>query len=105
MAVRDPLAGTWPGISAFRSDHKSFRVRMQRFGDEQLARLRSVCVRSVDQINAEFDRAFQNFDRVRAVRRPTPNAFTGDPHGAETESIDLRVAADFETRVYRRTWR
>jgi len=76
--------------------------RMERFGDEQLVRFRSVSVGGIDQIHTELDRALQHLDRVCAVGWPTPNAFARETHRAETEPIDFEIAADLENRVRRR---
>ena len=92
-AVRFPFAGTWPGQSAFGRDHKSFWIRMKRFCDEQLARFGSIRIGGVDQIDTELHCAFQDFDRVRAVGRPTPNAFARDSHGAKPKPIHFQIAA------------
>src|SRR5437762_4886215 len=75
---------------------------MERFGDEQLVRFRSVSVGGIDQIHTELDRALQHLDRVCAVGWPTPNAFARETHRAETEPVHFEIAADLENRVRRR---
>src|SRR5438105_13053634 len=50
-AVLFPLSRAWPGLTAFGRDHQSFRIRIQRFGNEQLVRFRTVSIRCVDEIH------------------------------------------------------
>src|SRR6266403_1038746 len=58
--VRHPLSRTRPGVTAFRRDHQAFRIRIQRFGNEQLVRFRTVSIGGVDEIDAQLDRAPQD---------------------------------------------
>ena len=60
-AVRHPLARSGASETAFRRDHESFRVRIKRLGNEQLAGVRTVCVGRVDQVHAKLHRTSENF--------------------------------------------
>ena len=91
--VWHPLTGSRPRQAAFRRDNEPFRIRMKRLGDQQFAGFRPVSIGRVDQVHTEFDRASQNFERIVAVSRPTPNAFAGDAHRAKAEAIDREIAA------------
>src|SRR5947199_3108184 len=70
--VWHPLSGTGPGVTAFRRDHQSFWVRIQRFSNEELVRFRTVSIGRVDEVDAELDRAPPNFLRVLSITRPPP---------------------------------
>src|SRR4029453_19484925 len=85
-----------------RGDNKSLGIRVKRLGYEQFACFRPVRVGGVDQVNTKFNGAPQNFERVVAVRWPTPNAFPGYPHRAKAESIDREIAAQLPSRL--RVW-
>src|SRR5262245_2677812 len=91
--VWHPLTPAGASETAFRSDRETFRIRIKRFGDEQFACIRTVCVGGIDQIHAKFHRASENFQRVLSIGRPTPDAFPGDAHRAKTKPIDNEVAA------------
>src|SRR5216110_1980677 len=69
---------------------------MKRFGDKQLADLGAVGVGGVDKIHAELDRALQDAFGFVAIFRPTPDAVTGDTHGAEAQSVHGKIAADLK---------
>ncbi len=91
--VRRPFARARSRQSALGRDDESFRIRMERFSDEQFARLRSIGISGVDQVNPELDGATQHLKRIRAIGWPAPNAFTGDPHGSEAEAVHREIAA------------
>src|SRR4030095_8213362 len=78
--VLHPLSRTGPGVTAFRRDHQSFRIRIQRLGNEELVRFRTVSIRGIDEIDAQFDRAPQNFLSVLTIRWPTPDPLARHPH-------------------------
>jgi hypothetical protein len=69
---------------------------MERLGDQVLAHLRPVRVGRVDQVDAELDDPPEEaLGLVRVVRR-APDARPRDPHGAESEALNLELAADRE---------
>src|SRR6266487_3831128 len=98
-AVWHPLPGAGACEAAFGRDYEPFRIRIKRFGNEQFACVRTVCVGGVDQIHAKFHRASEKFKRVLSIRRPAPDAFACDPHRAKTKTIDSEVAAQTKRRI------
>jgi hypothetical protein len=71
-------------------------IRMERLADELLRQVRPVGIGSVDEVDAELRQALQRAYGLRLVFRRTPNAFSGDAHGAEAEAMDFDLAADLE---------
>ena len=69
---------------------------MERLGDQVLAHLRTVGVGGVDQVDAELQNAPEEALGLLRIVGRAPDALPGDPHGAETESVDLEVTADGE---------
>ena len=73
IALRHPLLGSGSDLAALCGDNESFRIRIKRLGDEQFISFGPVSIRGVDQVRAKFHCAPQNFERVLAVGRPTPD--------------------------------
>src|SRR5207247_11187140 len=92
FSVWHPLARSGPGQTAFRRDDKPFWIRIKRLGYEQFACIRPVCVSSIYQVHTEFDGASEKFERVLLIRRPTPNALSGDTHLAKPELVVRQIA-------------
>jgi hypothetical protein len=69
---------------------------MERFRDQEFARLRAVGIRRIDQVDSELDCALENFARFVPILGPTPDSLTRNPHGAKPEPIDRKIASDFE---------
>src|SRR5205823_3863014 len=92
--IRDPTARAWASETAFGRNHQSFRIRMERFCDEKLARFGAVGIGRVDQVHAKIARAPQNFLCVLAIGRPTPDPLARYAHRAEAESIHGKIAAE-----------
>src|SRR6266436_4994909 len=97
--VWHPLARSRSCETAFCRDNKPLGIRMERLCDQQLACFRAVSVCRVDQVHTQFDGALENFDRIVAVGRPTPNTFPGYPHRAKAEPIDGKIAAQLPGRI------
>jgi hypothetical protein len=72
-AIRHPLPGARPGVPALRRNQQSFRIRMERFGDEQFVNLRAIGIGGVDEIHAQLEGSAQDLLRFLAVRRPSPD--------------------------------
>ena len=70
-AIWYPLAGSRPCETAFCRDDESLRIRMERFGYEQFARVRPIRIGCVDQIDTQPGCASENFERVLSIRWPT----------------------------------
>ena len=69
---------------------------MQRLADQLLGVVRAVGVGSVDEVDAELDRAAQHANAFVVVVRRAPYALPGYSHGAETESIDGEITTQGE---------
>jgi hypothetical protein len=69
---------------------------MQSFGDDFFTNFGTVRIGGVDEVDTEFDGAAQNSNRFGAIGRLTPDAVSGDAHGAETETGDGEIVADGE---------
>jgi len=95
-AVFDPLVGAGALESTLGGDYQVGGIRMQRFGDELFADVGAVGVGGVDEVDAEFDGAAQDVDGFGVILGRTPNAFSGDAHGAKTETMDVEIVADAE---------
>src|ERR1041385_6565014 len=96
LAVRHPLVRPGSRVATLCRDDETFRIRMERFGDEQLARLGGVALGGINKIHAELDRAFQDTFGFLAIFRPTPDAVTGDAHRAKPKPIHRKIAADLK---------
>ncbi len=62
---------------------------MKRLADQLVGDVRPVELRGVDVVDAEFDGAAQDGERLRAVARRAEHARTGELHGAEADTSDL----------------
>src|SRR5437773_11692318 len=91
--VWHPLSGTGSGVTAFGRNDESFWIRIQRFSDEELVRFRTVSIGGIDEIDAQLDRAPQNFLRVLAIGRPTPDPLARQTHRAEPKPVDQKIPA------------
>src|SRR4029078_11597765 len=99
--IRRPLTWARSSEATLRRDDQPLRIRMERFGNEQFARFRSIGISGVDQVYPELNGPAQDLERIRAIGGPTPNSFTGDPHGSETEAIHRKIAAQFPNGIAR----
>jgi hypothetical protein len=57
--------------------------------------------RRVDEIDAQLDRTPQNFLRVLAIGRPTPDPLARQAHRAKTEPVDQKIAAQLKHGIPR----
>jgi hypothetical protein len=60
--------------------------------DEFVGDVRTVELRGVDVVDAEFDRPFQHGDRLVVVSGRAEDAGSGELHGAEANPADGEVA-------------
>jgi hypothetical protein len=95
-AVGMPLSGAGAYESTLGRDDQILRVRMERLGDELLAHVRAVGVRSVDEVDPELDGSAQHSAGLVSVGRIAPDASAGDAHGAEAEAVDRQVATNID---------
>src|SRR5947209_8504701 len=95
-AVRNPRARPWPRQATLRRDHQVVGIWVERLGDQPLADLGPIGVGGIDEVDAEIDRAAEHALAFLAISGLTPDAFAGQPHGAEAEAIDGEITADFD---------
>ena len=92
---RRPDARTGAGEPAFGGDEHVL-VGGQRLGDEILAHERTIAVGGVDEVDAQIRQALQQLHRLGGILRLTPDSLSRDAHRAESQAIDLDLAADAE---------
>jgi hypothetical protein len=91
-----PDIGTVAGQAALGGDDRLAAIGMQRFLDQPFGDIGAVGIGRIDEVDAEFRQALQRADGFGMIGRLAPDALAGDAHGAETETIDLDIAADLE---------
>src|SRR5689334_6425898 len=91
--VMRPL--TWAGTipAALGRDHKSLRIGKKRFGNEFLIHVRTIRVRSVDEVHVQLCAAAQNGEGSLLIFRRAPNAFTSETHCAVAKTINGKLAS------------
>jgi hypothetical protein len=92
--VVSPLIGAGTLPSSFGGDDEASGIGMQRLGDELFADVRAIRVGGVYEVDAEFDGVADDGDCGFAVVGGSPDAFAGDAHGAEAETIDGELSAE-----------
>src|SRR5690242_4877840 len=103
-AVGLPAVRARADQAALGRDHQVVRVRVERLGDQGLADVRTVGVRGVDEVDAEFHRSPQRGDGLVPAGRIAPDAGPGDPHGPEPHAVDGQVAAHVDGPGRRGGW-
>jgi hypothetical protein len=93
---RYPDIGTGAQQPGLGRDHQIVGVRRKRFSNQFLGDIGTVGVGGVDEVDAEVHCATQHADGFLAVLRRPPDTPAGDPHGAESESVDGEIAAERE---------
>src|SRR5260370_16439376 len=91
-SVLSPLIRASSQDAPLGRDDKVFRIGIEGFCNEILTHLWSIGIRSIDQIDAQFKGAAQDCDGFLLVRRWSPDAFTGEAHCTEAQTIDLEVS-------------
>ena len=86
--IGTPLAWPRPRQAPFGRDDQPIAIRRQRFGDQFLAHPGTVGIGRIDERDAKLDRSAKQAYRCCPIRRRTPDAPPGDPHGAEAEPAD-----------------
>ena len=71
-------------------------IGMQRLADQLLGNIGAIGIGGVDEIDAQFRQPLQHPQRLGLVARRTPDAGTGDLHGAKAQPVDRDLAADLE---------
>src|SRR5438132_2831744 len=88
-----PLMRPRTVVATLGRDHETFRIRIERLGDQLLADVRSVGFRRVNQVDPQLDGALQRRDRFRTIARRPPDAVAGNAHGAEAKPVNREVSA------------
>ena len=69
---------------------------MQRFGDDFFAHVRTVGIRRIDEVDAQFDGAAQNANTLRAIGRLAPDSVSRDSHRTVSQARDSQIVPDQE---------
>src|ERR1700722_13585802 len=72
------------------------RIRIERLGDNFFADARAVGIRGVYEINSEGNGAAEDLDGFGTILGLAPNSLAGDAHGSVAQTVDGKVATDFE---------
>jgi hypothetical protein len=78
-----------------RGDQQAI-IRVEHFLDEILADIGPVTVGRIDEVDAETGQAPERLDCSVVIRGRAPDAWSGDAHRTETQTINDQVAADGE---------
>src|SRR3984893_17113201 len=93
-SVFDPLVRARPLEPTLRRDNDAFRIRIQGLGDDSLADIGPVRIRSVDEIDPEVDGASSDANSLARIRRFAPDSLTGEPHRPQSEPSHEEIVAD-----------
>src|SRR5216684_4698597 len=91
-------AGTVP--ASLGGNYKAGRVRKQRFGNQFLAYIWTVRVRSIDEIDIKLHGSTKNGQSCFAIFRRPPDAFAGKAHSAEAETMHGNFPAERNIRSH-----
>src|SRR6185369_5968190 len=83
LTIRHPLVWARAVEACFSSDDEPRGIRMEGFGDDFLADVRSIRIRRVNKVDAEFDGATQDANGFLAVLGLAPHTRAGDAHGSK----------------------
>src|ERR1700730_589197 len=93
-AVFDPLVRARPLEPTLRRDDDAFRIGIQSLGDDALADIGPVRIRSVDEIDSEFDGTSHDANSLAPIRRLAPDPLPGEPHRTQSEPSHEKIVAD-----------
>jgi hypothetical protein len=96
LPQRRPLVRPLPGEAGLRRDHQVVGVGVQRLAEQVLGDVRAVGVRGVEEGDADLDGTAEHCDGLVVVARRTPDAWSGQLHGAVAEPDDGQVTAERE---------
>lgn len=77
------------GQPSLRRDDEVFGIGMQRLPDQPFRDIRSVGIRRVDEVDAEFGKMFQRADGFIMVGGWSPYPRPRNAHGAEAQPVDF----------------
>src|SRR2546430_2394486 len=95
-AVGVPACGARTGQSSLGRDHQVVRIRVEGLGDQPFADLRTIGVGCIDQVDTELEGPAQDALALLAILRFSPDALTGDPHGAKAKAIHRQIASKID---------
>src|SRR5262249_11454720 len=96
VAEHPPFFGAGSQHAGLRRDEDAVGVRAQRPSDQPLCDVRAVGGRGVGGIDTQVYRAPPDPNAFVPSLPRSPNALTGQTHGAEAEAVDREIAADGE---------
>src|ERR1700674_2564620 len=80
LSVFNPLVRTRPLEATFRRDDDALRIGIQSLGNDSLAHMGSVRIRSVNEIDPEFDCTSHDANGLTPIRGFAPDSLAGEPH-------------------------
>ncbi len=86
-SVFDPPSWSRPNQTAFGRDDHTCRVWMERLSNQAFGDIGAIGVGGIEKVNAQIDGPSQHRDRSVSILRFPPYPRTGQPHGAEPESM------------------
>src|SRR2546421_2157154 len=89
--IGDPTVGTGSRKPALRRHHQSYRIRIERLGDQRLADAWAVRVGGVDKGDAPVHHPSEQRDRLALIPRRAPDPRTGDAHRAKTKMSNWQL--------------
>ena len=89
--VVSPLGGARALPSALGGDYKTCEVGVEGLSDEFFGDVRAVGVGGVDEVDSQFNGAAEGSDGGGVIVGWSPDAFTGDSHGAVAETVHGEV--------------
>src|SRR6185437_2040775 len=95
-AERHPLIRARTHKTSLGRNHKTFFIRSQSLADKNLADVRAIRIRCVDEVDAELDRTAQDTFGLLAILRLAPDSFACDAHRAEAQTMNLHITAEAE---------
>jgi len=69
---------------------------VEGLGDQPFADLRTIGVGRIDQVDTELERPAQDALALLAILWFSPDALTGDPHGAKAKAIHRQIASKID---------
>src|SRR5215467_16362069 len=83
-----PLVRSRPIPPSLRRNHQIFGIGVQCFCDDFLVHVGAVGIRGVNEIHLELGSSTQDFYRLWAILRRSPNTLSREAHRPKPEPID-----------------
>src|ERR1700674_626093 len=94
LSVFNPLVRTRSLEATLRRHDDAFRIGIQSLSNDSLADIGAVRIRSVDEIDPEFDCASHDANGLPPIRGFAPDSLAGEPHRTQSESSHEEIVAD-----------